>query len=104
MAGYNETVKFIIAIAFVISLTLGSYPATYKGKSIDGKKYAAVVTNNDGELVSADVRFEGLIVYLYFEKWIHRVYLAKQAIDDPLNIAANDGHHAWKISLRDKLD
>ncbi len=96
--------KLIVSISLIACLTVAIYPATYKGKSIDGKKYAATVTSSDGGLSSADVRFEGRIAHLYFEKWTHKVYLKNIQIEDPSSIHATDGTHTWTIILRDKLD
>jgi hypothetical protein len=96
-------VRVLFIIILAIGLTVQSYAATYKGKNIDGKKYAAVVSNDSGLLVSADVRFDGMKVFIYFGKRTHTAFLSDEAISDPRNVLANDGHHVYTIEIRDKL-
>ena len=96
--------KFILAATWLLLMGLAIYPATYKGKNVDGKRYRAVVEHSDGGSISADVRFDGRFAYLYFETWTHKVALSKEEIDDPRSIKAYDGIHEWTIELFDKLD
>ena len=88
----------------IVVLGVEVIPATYKGKSVDGKKYAAVVKTSNGLVASVDVEFKGRAAFLYFEKSIIKVYIAKEEIEDPRNILAADSIRSWTIELRDRLD
>ena len=96
--------KIIVFIILALCLPWTATAATYKGKNIDGKRYKAVASHSDGGSSSADVRFEGKIVYVYFETWTHKLFLEKIEIDDPRNVKAGDGIHAWVIEIHDSLD
>ena len=72
-------------LSLILLLASLSFGATYKGKSIDGKKYAAS-TRINGIIVPVTVRFEGRGVELWLDGKIVPMKLADEVIED-LNAA-----------------
>lgn len=80
-------------------LALSVSGATYKGKSIDGKKYACTA-KGDGVVIGGTVQFDGRTAYLYHNKTVTTLRLDSEAIDDPKDIQAGD----WSISITDEVE
>jgi hypothetical protein len=88
-------IKATILILCLVGLSFG---AKYRGRDIDGKKYEATVKGK-GELSPALVQFDGLFVYIYFEKRIVTAKLANEDIENPHDIEASDGTNVWTIDV-----
>ena len=82
-------------------LVVASFGATYKGKNIDGKKFAASI-RSDKEFYSGSVMFDGQFAYLSFDGQLVTVKLESETIRDLHRIAANDKTQRWEITLEEE--
>ena len=88
-------------ILIILSLSFCTFGAIYKGKSIDGKKYAASVKTGK-VIVSCDVIFEGKAVYIYSDVLVTGK-LSSEIISDPHDIEITVGREAWTVDIIDAL-
>ena len=77
------------------------FGATYKGKNIDGKKYAASVKPGK-VIVSCDVVFDGKAVYIYSDV-LTTGKLWGEVISDQHDIEIAVGNEDWAIDIMDEL-
>jgi hypothetical protein len=95
---YIENVPIAkLSILFCVFVSV-SFGATYKGKNIDGKKYAASIKSAK-EIFGGSVEFDGQFAYLSFNTQIITVKLENENIEDLRSIPANDKTHYWEISV-----
>jgi hypothetical protein len=75
-----------------------SFGATYKGKNIDGKKYAASI-KSEKEIFGGSVEFDGQFAYLSFNGRLITVKLENENIEDLKSVPANDKSNHWEIRV-----
>jgi len=78
--------------------------ATYRGHSIDGRRYGASLKNDDiGTVVGVEVKFSGRDATVYV-RGTSQLYLVldEEEITDPRHIAAHDDKRGieWEIDVR----
>ena len=79
---------------------VASFGATYKGRNIDGKKYAASI-RSDKEIYAGSIMFDGQFAYLTFDRQEVTVKLENEKIEDLRSIRANDKTSHWEISVEE---
>lgn len=92
--------SIVKSLLLLCLLAVASFGATYKGKNIDGKKYAASI-RSDKEIFSGSVMFEGQFAYLSFNGQLIPVKLESETIEDLRRIPANDKTHRWEITVEE---
>jgi len=88
-------------VTIILFLVIATFGATYKGKSIDGKKYAASVKTGK-MILSCDVMFDGKAVYIYTGKVLSGK-LWNEVISDPYDIEIAVGTESWTVDILDDL-
>jgi len=80
-------------------------PATFHGRSVDGRRYQASVLNNDyGMIDGVEVRFQSEHAYVYLRNGGRLVLILQdEDIADPHRIPAEDPRRGtmWEIDVRD---
>lgn len=80
-------------------------PATYHGKSVDGRRYVASILNNDwGRFDNVEVKFHEDRAYAYLPSGGRLVLvLQDEEITDPHCIPAQDPRRGmwWEIDVKD---
>jgi hypothetical protein len=83
----------------------GAGAATYRGKSVDGRRYQASVLNHDyGIIDGVEVRFHGDHAYVYLQGGGRLVlFLQEEDIADPRRVLADDPRRGivWEINVKD---
>jgi hypothetical protein len=85
-------------LILILSFSLSTSAASYKGKNVDGKKLDAVVKSTDF-ISDARVIFDGRYVEIYLGMRIIRAKMAGEVIDNPHDIVASDGTDIWTINV-----
>ncbi len=86
--------------AFIISVLLASvsFGATYKGQSIDGRKFTAT-TRIDGVIEPVTVRFDGKGVEVWLKGEILPMKLSDEVIDDSNSVTVYDGKREFVLKV-----
>lgn len=91
-----------LPLLLLVLLIGGAFGATYKGKSLDGKKYVCTAKGN-GVVIGGSVMFDGKTVHLYTVRNVMTLKLASETIDDLKDIiATSDEHGDCTISITDE--
>ena len=82
-------------------------PATYHGRSLDGKRYQASILNPDHGLVdNVEVKFHDEHAYVYLRGGARLVLiLEEEEVTDPHHIFADDLRRGitWEINLKELI-
>jgi hypothetical protein len=104
----NRIRPIAVAIAVLLASLLvveESAAATFRGQSVDGRRYHASVLNNDYGLIDAvEVLFESERAYVYLRGGGRLVLvLQDEDISDPHCIRADDPRRGivWEINVKD---
>ncbi len=94
------------AATLALALVAGAaVAASYRGESLDGKRYQASILNADfGRYDNVEVRFQGDHAYVYMHGRSRLVLILEdEEITDPHRIPADDPRHGvtWEIDLRE---
>ncbi len=94
-----------LGLSATLLLAGAAFAASYRGESLDGKRYQASILNADfGRYDNVEVRFQGDHAYVYMQGRSRLVLiLDEEEISDPHRIPADDPRHGvtWEINLKE---
>lgn len=86
------------AIILSLLFATAAFGATYRGQSIDGKKFPAS-TRINGIIEPVTVRFDGKGCELWLKGEILPMRLHSEEIDDPAAVAVYDGRREFLLKV-----
>ena len=91
----------IRVILIILCFSSAVFGATYKGVSIDGRKYAASVDTGT-VILSCSVSFDGKAVFIYADEYFTGKLLTEDIID-PYDIELTVASEPWSLEILDDL-